>query len=83
MRIVTPCPVYYLPKKEPFAWQLEISKTGYVTKEIDLGSIFGQGTNHVFALDDIELGPIGWLNNTNTANQAAQDTARKLADPGR
>jgi hypothetical protein len=72
MQIRTPCPVYYLPRAEPYAWQLEIDKTGYVTREIDLSTVHDQRTNNIFRLGNVELGPIFWLKGTNTANEASQ-----------
>jgi hypothetical protein len=72
MQIRTPCPVYYLPRAEPYAWQLEIDKTGYVTREIDLSTVHDQRTNNIFRLGTVELGPIFWLKGTNTANEASQ-----------
>lgn len=83
MQIRTPCPVYYLPRPEPYAWQLEIDKKGYVTREINLRDMYDQLTNNTFRLGDVEFGPIFWLTNTNTANQASQATAPSVADPGR
>jgi hypothetical protein len=73
VQIRTPCPVYYYPRPEPYAWQLEIDKTNYVTKEMNLRDIYDQRTNNTFHLGDVELGPIWWLTNSNTANRLPGD----------
>ena len=43
--IFTPCPIYYLPPRGPYASFLEISKDGYVHDTIDLGKIWNEVRN--------------------------------------
>lgn len=91
IQVRTPCPCYLIPRPEPYAWFLEMSRTNYVTKEINLREIYfkdiyAHRTNtadHVFRLGDVGLDRVKGLQKTNTANQAAQPTPRKRVEVGR
>ena len=53
-----------------------MNKQGYVTKEINLHTLYDQRTNNTFRLGDVELGPIFWLTNTNAATKRRRLSAR-------
>lgn len=55
IRVITPCPEYYLPPPPPYADTLEISSPGYPSKQIYLRSIYEHTIDEKIDLGDIEL----------------------------
>ena len=55
--VFTACPVYYIPKRPPHAWFLEIAHAEYVTREIDMRYDYPM-SNNVLRIGDATLDPI-------------------------